>query len=160
MIHPIQRIHAHDSSDRIYTATSNTLHVFRASTGELLSTWTAPLVPNPNVPNSQPVAASTPAPEPTSTDQAQSPAPPGSPAPPAAGSKKRKLADQQGENKKLRSSKWTNTQGGCNNAIAKIQTTEDGRWLVVATMEDKAIRVFKVSVGEEEGGLLECLSTR
>lgn len=164
MIHPIQRIHAHPASDRVYTATSNVLHVFRRSTGELLSTWTAPLLP-PN-PNNQPSssAAATPpnAQSPEKAVEGGTPAP-ASPAPPSSpSSKKRKLGDAAAaESKKLRTSKWTNSIGGCNNAVTKMETTVDGRYLVVATSEDKAIRVFKVSVGEEDGaGGLEMLSTR
>lgn len=136
MQHPIQRLHFCAATSRVYTATSNTLHVFSES-GELLSTWAAP-VPAPPPPRGVPASASA-----SATPEAEAPAPK---------NKKRKI-DDKGTGRIPRLADVT--VAGSNNAITKLATTRDGKYLVVTTNEDKCIRVFST-----DGGKLECLSSR
>ncbi|KAI5798870.1 hypothetical protein EDC01DRAFT_649584 [Geopyxis carbonaria] len=141
MLHPIQRICACTASiARIYTATSNVLHAFDATTGDLLASWTAPIVP----------------PQGTTTAKNNSP----NVEDDAPQSKKRKFEGETDPSTKkgkggVRMSRLTATEGGSNNAISALLTTRDGTHLVVATSEDKAVRVFSVAEGK-----LELLSTR
>lgn len=132
MHHPIQRLHYCAATSRVYTATSNVVHVFSPS-GELLSTWTAP-VPSP--------------PQRGGSKDTDKPAEEG----PAPAIKKRKIRD---DNAPKMPRLADISLASSNNAIIKLTTTTDGKHLVVATNEDKTIRVFST-----EGGKLECLSSR
>lgn len=129
MRHPIQRLHVCPATARLYTATSNSLHVFDGASGALLSSWTAP----------------EPADSPTKTLITE-----GEKEKPVV-AKKRKVEDITASAKKekkehVRLSLFAGIAS--NNAISKILTTADGRHAVVVTSEDKAVTVFSVEMSK------------
>ena len=128
MRHPIQHLRFCTPTARLYAAASNVLLAFDASSGCLLSAWTAPADPHgasePNPNKKRKVE-----------DTASSPPPHG------------------GKGGKTRQSLFVGTE--TNNAFAELLTTRDGKYVVTANSEDKAVRVFST-----EDGRLEVLSTR
>jgi hypothetical protein len=143
MRHPIQRLHTCPETSRLYTGTSNVLHVFDAPTGKLLSTWAAP-TGSINLSSATEAAAG---------ENAD-----------ANPTKKRKVEEISAspkpakKEKKGRSTNHGGAQIGghaVNNAITKILTTADGKHAIVATNDDKTVTVFST-----ENGKLEVLSVR
>jgi hypothetical protein len=140
MRHPIQRLHTCDATSRLYTGTSNVLHVFDAPTGKLLSTWAAP-TGSINLSSATEAAAG------ETAD--------------ANPTKKRKVEEISASPKPAKKEKKiraTSAQIGghaVNNAITKILTTADGKHAIVATNDDKAVTVLST-----ENGKLEVLSVR
>ncbi|KAF8543503.1 hypothetical protein BDD12DRAFT_215720 [Trichophaea hybrida] len=145
MRHPIQSLHICPATSHLYTATSNSLHAFDASAGTLLSSWTAP-------------QSSSEAPSTKSTVTEIS----GENDTDANPKKKRKVEEinaspKLGKKEKKSDRTRLSLFAGIvsNNAISKILTTADGKYVVIATSEDKAVTVFSV-----EDGKLEVLSAR
>jgi len=143
MRHPIQRLHICPATSCLYTATSNSLHVFDASAGTLLSSWTAP--------QSSEAASTKPTIAETSGDNDDDTNP----------KTKRKVEETTSSPKPGKKEKTDRTRLSLfagtmsNNAISKILTTADGNYVVIATSEDKAVTVFSV-----DNGKLEVLSAR
>lgn len=137
--HPIQRVHFCPATGHLYTAASNVLHVFGASAsvaaGTLLSSWTAPA--------SQSQAQSTSAVAAAAENDDTTPK-----------SKKRKV-EQKPQQQQPRPGTVS-----VNNAISKILTTADGKYVIVATSEDKAVTVFAAPDKDGKGGELIVLSAR
>jgi len=125
MRHPIQHLRFCTSTARLYAAASNVLLAFDASSGSLLSAWTAPVDSH-----------GTSEPNPNKKRKVESPPPP-----------------HGGKKEKTRQSLFAGTE--TNNAFAELLTTRDGKYVVTANSEDKAVRVFST-----EDGRLEVLSTR
>ena len=141
MRHPIQRLHACPATSRLYTAASNSLHVFDVSSGALITSWTAPesaaskaaaiethnTVTNPKKKRKVEDITASPKPEPEKTKRKN------------LGTKPPKIGSGI----------------ATNNAISEIRTTEDGKYVVIVLSEDKAVVVLSA-----EGEKLEVLSTR
>jgi hypothetical protein len=147
MRHPIQRLHLCLANSRLYTATSNSLHAFDLLTGKLVDSWSAPV---PLISRS-----SSTAPPPTTATTATTKAKQIN----TNDFKKRKIEEPTsppvGTKRKTRQSLFAGHES--NNAIAKVLSTRDGKYVITATHEDKTVRVLSHA---GSSGALEVVSTR
>ena len=127
--HPIQRVHFCPATSHLYTAASNVLYVFDASASVAAGT----LLSSWTALQSAVAAAA--------EDDDTTPR-----------RKKRKVEQKQQQQQPRLGT------ASANNSISKILTTADGKYVIVATSEDKAVTVFAAPGGG--GGELKALSAR
>ena len=128
--HPIQRVHFCPATSHLYTAASNVLHVFNASASAAAGTLLSSWT-----------ALQSAAAEDDDTTPRR---------------KKRKVEQKQQQQQQQQQPRLGTVS--VNNSISKILTTADGKYVIVATSEDKAVTVFASPVGGSDE--LKVLSAR
>jgi len=120
MRHPIQHLYVCAATSRVYTGTSNVLHVFAGGSGELIASWTA-------APGNVTTAITTAAADDEEPEN-----------------KCGIEGDGQGkEEKKKKNKKKEGGEKPSLNAIIKILTVKGGEFVLVATNDDKAVTVLR-----------------